>query len=156
MDLEVVTKKPDMNSHPTPLLFVHGAWHGAWCWEHFQSYFAEQGYTLYAVNLRGHGNSEGRDRIRWFRAAEYVADVTQIVNQLPPSSVLIGHSAGGYLLQKYLESHSAAAVVLLASISARRTWKLFFSNEQASSVAVRQNAFDLEFFCLHRDAEVGP
>ena len=28
---------------PTPLLFVHGAWHGAWCWEeHFLDRFAER------------------------------------------------------------------------------------------------------------------
>lgn len=126
MDLEVITKKPDGNSHPTPLLFIHGAWHGAWCWENFQSFFAKQGYASYALNLRGHGNSEGRHRIRWFSAAEYVADVAQVVNQLPQSPVLIGHSLGGYLIQKYLESHSAAGAVLLASVSVRGTWNMFF------------------------------
>jgi hypothetical protein len=30
--LEVITYKPLSSPRPTPLLFVHGAWHGAWCW----------------------------------------------------------------------------------------------------------------------------
>lgn len=126
MALEVITKKPDGDSHPTPLLFIHGAWHGAWCWENFQSYFAEQGYASYALNLRGHGNSEGRDRLRWFRAADYVADVAHVADQLPRSPVVIGHSMGGYLIQKYLEAHSASGAVLLASLSVHGTFKLFW------------------------------
>ncbi len=126
MYLEVIKKKPNGNSRPTPLLFIHGAWHGAWCWENFQSYFAEQGYASYALNLRGHGNSEGRDRLRWFRAADYVADVAHIADQLPQSPVVIGHSMGGYLIQKYLESHSAPGVVLLASIPVTGAFRLFW------------------------------
>jgi len=34
--LEVIEKGQCTETHPVPLLFVHGAWHGAWCWdEHF-------------------------------------------------------------------------------------------------------------------------
>ena len=40
MQLEVITHKPKAVSS-TPILFVHGAWHGAWCWENFLPYFAE-------------------------------------------------------------------------------------------------------------------
>ncbi len=43
MQLEVITHKPKAVSS-TPILFVHGAWHGAWCWENFLPYFAERGY----------------------------------------------------------------------------------------------------------------
>jgi pimeloyl-ACP methyl ester carboxylesterase len=36
MNLEIISKSPSSEPRPTPLLFVHGAWHGAWCWaEHF-------------------------------------------------------------------------------------------------------------------------
>lgn len=114
--LEIIARHPKKDLGATPLLFVHGAWHGAWCWEHFQSYFAEQGYSSYALSLRGHGASDGRDRLRWVRAAEYVEDLAQAAGQLRRAPVLVGHSAGGYLIQKYLESHSAAAAVLLASL----------------------------------------
>ena len=46
MELEIISKRPRAKTHPTPLLFVHGAWHGAWCWENFLSYFAEHGYEV--------------------------------------------------------------------------------------------------------------
>jgi pimeloyl-ACP methyl ester carboxylesterase len=116
LKLEVLSKYPLEKRHTTPLLLVHGAWHGAWCWENFLPYFAEQGYEVHALSLRGHGNSEGREGIRWYSTQNYVADVAQVVNGLSPSPILIGHSMGGYVLQKYLESHTAPAAVLLASI----------------------------------------
>lgn len=104
-------------TRPTPVLFVHGAWHAAWCWENFLPAFARAGYASYALSLRGHGGSEGREGLRWHSAAHgYVADVAQVVATLGASPILVGHSMGGYVVQKYLESNSAAAGVLLASI----------------------------------------
>ena len=116
MKLEVISKHPIERTHATPLLFVHGAWHGAWCWENFLPYFAEQGYEVHALSLRGHGNSEGRNGIRWYSVKNYVEDVARVVKNLHPSPVLICHSMGGYVLQKYLETHTAPAGVLLATI----------------------------------------
>ena len=116
MKLEILSKYPSEKTHATPLLLVHGAWHGAWSWENFLPYFAENGYEVHAVSLRGHGNSEGRERIRWFSTEEYVADVEQVVKSMSTPPVLVAHSMGGYVVQKYLEGHSAPAGVLLASI----------------------------------------
>src|SRR5437762_4644186 len=76
MDLELITRKAQGDSYATPLLFVHGAWHGAWCWdEHFLPYFAEQGFDAHALSFRIHGKSESVGQLRWKRAADYVADV---------------------------------------------------------------------------------
>jgi pimeloyl-ACP methyl ester carboxylesterase len=117
MKLEVVSKLPSHRKHAIPLLLVHGAWHGAWCWENFIPYFADHGYEVHALSLRGHGNSEGRDGIRWYSAArEYVEDVEKVADSLGEAPVLIGHSMGGYITQKYLEKRDAPAGVLLASI----------------------------------------
>ena len=116
MKLEVISKHPREKTHATPLLFVHGAWHGAWCWENFLPYFAEHGYEAHALSLRGHGNSEGKDGIRWYSAQDYINDLQQVVDCLDTSPILIAHSMGGYIVQKYLETHSAPAGVLLASI----------------------------------------
>jgi len=117
MQLEVVTTKPPAEARPTPLLFIHGAWHGAWCWtEHFLPYFAQHNYISHALSLRGHGNSEDRKRLRWTRLADYVADVDQVVSQLEKPPVLIGHSMGGLIVQKYLETHQMPAAVLLAPV----------------------------------------
>lgn len=117
MKLEIISKYPSGKAHATPLLFVHGAWHAAWCWDvHFLDYFAQHGYAAHALSLRGHGGSEGRDSLRWTRIADYVADLVQVVATLPAPPVLIGHSMGGFIVQKYLEAHTAPAVVLLASV----------------------------------------
>lgn len=115
MQLEVIQRQPAQTPRPTPLLFVHGAWHGAWCWEeHYLRYFADAGYEVYALSLRGHGKSAGS--YRGARIADYVADVAQVVDSLQTPPVLIGHSLGGFIVQKYLENHTVPAAILLASI----------------------------------------
>src|SRR5690349_1372126 len=110
MQLEVVARAPQSPVQATPLLFVHPIGHAAWYWEeHFLPYFAQHGYAAYALSLRGHGASEGRDRLRWASVANYVADVAQVVDQLPCPPVLIGDSLGGLVVRKYLESRPAPA-----------------------------------------------
>ena len=117
MHIEVITRKSESNvGHKTPILCVHGGYHGAWCWdEHFLPYFAKAGFDAYALSLRGHGQSDGHDNINRWRIADYVMDVAKVAAQLPAAPVLIGHSLGGVVVQKYLEQHAAPAGILLAS-----------------------------------------
>jgi len=116
MKLEIISKYPTDDQCPTPLLFVHGTLHTAACWDvHFLNYFAQHGYAAHALNLRGHGNSEGREKLRWTRIADFVEDVANTVQQMPSSPILIGHSMGGFIIQKYLEDHDAPTAVLLSA-----------------------------------------
>ena len=116
MKLEIISRHPADEQCPTPLLFIHGTLHTAACWDaHFLDYFAKHGYAAHALNLRGHGNSEGREKLRWTRIADFVEDVANAVQQLPSPPILIGHSMGGFIIQKYLEDHDAPAAVLLSS-----------------------------------------
>jgi pimeloyl-ACP methyl ester carboxylesterase len=118
--LEVIDKGSCSDSHPVPLLFVHGAWHGAWCWdEHFLSFFADKGFRALAVSLRWHGNSRGPKSLRACSLADYVEDVDSVADSLPTRPVLIGHSMGGFVVQKCLESRDAPAAVLVASMPPR-------------------------------------
>ena len=116
MNLEIVKEEAVSGVRPTPILLVHGMWHAAWCWaEHFLPYFAQHGYVSYALSLRGHGGSEGRERLRWTSLADYVSDVRHVVGEMERPPVLVGHSMGGIIVQKYLESNRVPAAVLLAS-----------------------------------------
>lgn len=117
MRLEVISKEPASgNPRPAPLLFVHGLFVGSWGWaEHFLDYFAAHGYSAHALSLRGHGQSEGRKGLRWISLADYVDDVAQVIARFPAPPVLIGHSYGGAVIQKYLETRTVPAAVLLAS-----------------------------------------
>lgn len=128
MKLEIVQQMPKGMARPTPLLFVHGKWHGAWCWaEHFLPYFAERGYACVALSLRGHAGSEGRERLRWTSIADYVADVEQVAGGLNAPPVVVGHSMGGFITQKYLEKHpETPAAVLLTSVPPGGLWATTF------------------------------
>lgn len=100
-----------------PLLFVHGGYSHAECWAiNFIPFFQEQGYDCYAVDLSGHGTSPGRDHLDDFGLADYVADLAAAVAALPAAPVLIGHSMGCLVSQRYLEQGSARAVALLAPV----------------------------------------
>lgn len=117
--LEVLSRPVSSASRKRPLLFVHGAYVGAWCWdEHFLDWFAELGYPVYAVSLRGHGGSPGRDQLNDFGLADYAADVAEAASGLARPPVLIGHSMGALVVQKHLERHpgSAAALVLACPV----------------------------------------
>lgn len=115
--LEVLVRSPQEPKHETPLLFVHGAFVGAWCWdEHFLQFFADAGYAAHAVSLSGHGGSRGRERLDTLSIADYVNDVREVAERMPVHPVLIGHSMGGFVVQKYLERHHAPAAVMMCPV----------------------------------------
>jgi len=114
--LEVIKQESASDPKPTPILFIHGAWHGAWCWENFLPYFAERGYNSYAVSLRGHAGSEGHNKLRWSSVNDYVQDVASVVDSIGVPPILVGHSMGGAVVQKYLENADCKGAVLLASV----------------------------------------
>lgn len=115
--LELISRLPKRPLSPTPLLFIHGAWHGAWCWnECFLSYFAEEGFAAHALSLRGHGQSGSNKPLRQCRIRDYVQDVITIAQQFERPPVVIGHSMGGFIVQKYLETQYAPAGVLMAAV----------------------------------------
>jgi pimeloyl-ACP methyl ester carboxylesterase len=118
-ELEIIEAKPrkSRKGGARPVLFVHGAFAGAWCWaEHFLPYFAKQGFRACALSLSGHGGSPGRERLDWLSIGDYVNDLTQAVSAIGGDPVLVGHSMGGFVVQKYLERESAPGAVLLASV----------------------------------------
>ncbi len=117
MKLEVISREPAGTPHPVPLLFVHGAFSSAWCWdEHFLPFFAEQGYSAHALSLRGHGSSEGAEFLHTAGLADYLEDLHTVVGRFQQPPVLIGHSMGGMLVQHYLRDHTLPAAVLMASV----------------------------------------
>ena len=117
--LEVIEKGSGSQEHPVPLLFVHGGWHAAWCWERFLDFFADAGYRAVAVSLRGHGASPSPKPLHKVSIADYIDDLRSVADDLGGPvrhPVLIGHSLGGFVIQRYLEQHSAPAAVLVGSV----------------------------------------
>lgn len=120
MNLEIIRREPLKQKWKIPLLFIHGSCHAAWCWdEYFLPYFAENGFSAHALSLRGHGASGGPNdndgKLNRVSVSDYLDDISLAVSTLPETPVLIGHSLGGLLVQKYLEKHDTPAGILLAS-----------------------------------------
>ncbi len=115
--LEVFSCLPAKPTRRPPLLFVHGAFAGGWMWtETFMPFLAAAGYPCHALSLRGHGGSQGREHIDWLSIADYVDDLKTVVDSLDAEPILIGHSMGGFIVQKYLELRDAPGVALVCSV----------------------------------------
>lgn len=81
--------------------------------------FAEKGYEVHALSSPAHGGSDPvRGHINLHSLGDYVRALGQVVDSISPRPIVIGHSMGGAILQKYLENHTLPGAVLLASIPA--------------------------------------
>lgn len=120
MKLELLEYLPTADTTNPPLLFLHGAFHGAWCWkDYFLPYFSGQGFPCYALSFRGHGGSEGHEKLDAASLEDYMHDVLEILPLLHDKPVIIGHSMGGAITQMLLNEHPDAirTAVLMSSVS---------------------------------------
>lgn len=47
--------KPEKNNQDFSILFIHGAMHGAWCWQKFfMPFFQNKNINTYAIDLSNH------------------------------------------------------------------------------------------------------
>ena len=73
-------------------VLVHGAWHGAWCWEKLVPILRGQGHTVSAVELQGEGAA--RLPVDQINLGSYVKRVTDALDAQGERSILVGHSSG--------------------------------------------------------------
>ena len=95
-----------MSSTPVVTL-VHGAWHGAWCWEQIVDRLAARGVPTVAVDLPGHGADPGPLSDLHGDAAR----VGQVLDGIDAPVVLVGHSYGGAVIT-HAGDHPAVAHLL--------------------------------------------
>jgi pimeloyl-ACP methyl ester carboxylesterase len=84
-------------------VLVHGAWHGAWCWNKVVPLLREQGHLVTAVDLPGRWQAPAR--MADIRAADYAETVGQVLRSSPLPVVLVGHSLGGATISLAAEQH---------------------------------------------------
>jgi pimeloyl-ACP methyl ester carboxylesterase len=113
------------------IVFLHGAWVTAACWERMQPWFEARGYTCIAPNWPGKDRPVEAIRadpapLRGLGVAEIVASYEQIVRERlavdgePP--ILIGHSFGGLFTQILLDHGLGAAGVAIDSAPPKGIW----------------------------------
>lgn len=122
--VERISYWPKNPKHSTPILFQHGMWHGAWCWERWQMILAQQGWESHAISLPGHGASPVQRPVRFCGLGYYLSFLTREIDRLPQKPILIGHSMGGALAQWYLKkvADDLPATILVASWTSHSTW----------------------------------
>lgn len=100
-----------------PLLFVHGGYATASCWDaYFLPWFSHRGFDCHALDLSGHGASEGHERLHSYGIDDYAEDLAQVVRRLAGPVILIGHSMGSAVVERFLERNRAQAAVLMAPV----------------------------------------
>ena len=117
---EVIRCEPAEDAARPPLLFVHGMNHGAWVWQDtWMPAAAQRGWSCVALSLRGHGASEGHDRLRRWKFRDYEHDVMQVIVGLPRPPILVGHSMGALVVRRVIARYPAPGAVLIAPPGAR-------------------------------------
>ncbi len=100
---------------PRPVVLVHGAWHGAWCWAPLQAELDQRGIASIAIDLPGHGASA----LPLGGLQHDAAHVTATLDHLGfDDIVLVGHSYGGAVItQTAVGRGDLAHLVYLAAFA---------------------------------------
>ncbi|MBC2637912.1 MULTISPECIES: alpha/beta hydrolase [unclassified Rhodococcus (in: high G+C Gram-positive bacteria)] len=118
------TIRVDAPDSRATVVLVHGAWHGAWCWQDgFAQRLATRGISTISPSLRGHAGSAEGVRINRMCMRDYVDDVVDIVarvtHEFGTIPFVAGHSMGGGVVQGLLSRPHPpriAGAALLASM----------------------------------------
>jgi pimeloyl-ACP methyl ester carboxylesterase len=82
-------------------VLIHGAWHGAWCWEKVIPLLEKEGHRVVAPDLPGHGKD--KRPIADITLQAYTDRVCQILDEQSDPVVLVGHSMGGAVITQTAE-----------------------------------------------------
>ncbi len=77
------------------ILCVHGFLEHAHVWDFAAPLLVAQGYRVYALDWRGHGDSDWVGAGGYYHFLDYVADLAALVPQLGEQVILLAHSMGG-------------------------------------------------------------
>jgi pimeloyl-ACP methyl ester carboxylesterase len=74
-------------------VLVHGAFHGAWCWEPLVTELSAAGHVVTALDLPGHGDDP--TPVADVTLDAYAHRICERLEEQPDPVVLVGHSMGG-------------------------------------------------------------
>jgi pimeloyl-ACP methyl ester carboxylesterase len=122
--LENMRDTPAVGKEKGVVIFVHGPWHGGWCWEQsFTSLFSRKGYRCITFDLPYHDRAGERPDIRKVRLRDYMLTLEHVIKRVGGNPILIGHSMGAYLIQKYLVKGKCRMAVLMSPPPPDKGWR---------------------------------
>jgi pimeloyl-ACP methyl ester carboxylesterase len=96
-------------------VFVHGTWHGGWCWRRVADALERKGHKVYAQSLTGVGD-RSHLLTKDVNLTTHVNDVVDLVKwEDLKDIVLVGHSSAGFVITEAAETigPSVASIVYL-------------------------------------------
>ncbi len=91
--------------------FVHGAYHGSWCWQPLMAELEHRGHHGLAVDLPCEDPTAG--------AIEYAGAAVEAFADAGPDLVVVGHSLGGLSIPLIAERRPVARLVYLCAMMPR-------------------------------------
>lgn len=87
-----------MRNPKPPIVLIHGAWHGAWCWRRVVPLLREAGHEVFAPTLTGLAD-KAHLLTREVSLATHVNDVLGLIEAEELNDVvLVGHSYAGMII----------------------------------------------------------
>ena len=83
------------------VVLIHGAWHGAWCWNRVVPLLEQAGHEVVTPDLPGHG--EDRTPAAEVTMEVYADRVVEALDARPEPVVLVGHSLSGTVISQAAE-----------------------------------------------------
>src|ERR1700678_3113539 len=107
-----------MTEAPVPVVFVHALWIHSDAWQPWVELYRSAGYNAIAPGWPGDSNSADDTRKNPAAVANKgIDDITSgyldVIDRLPASPIVIGHSFGGLIAQKLLSGGAAAAAIAI-------------------------------------------
>jgi pimeloyl-ACP methyl ester carboxylesterase len=122
-DFTITAELPEDRDELPPVLFVHGLFASAWCFETMLRRFADRGFPAYAVTLSGRPGGRPVDQVGQLTVADFSGDVRDafawVAANHSRKPALIGHSMGGLLAQMTAARLETSALVLMSSAPPR-------------------------------------
>lgn len=135
---QINKEKMDKNINSKTIVFVHGLFLNHQSWENWVSFFEEKGYTCYAPSYPLDNDTPAN---LWKNTPPELGKIDfeavfnhyeKFIDSLSEKPIIIGHSMGGLIAQKLVESEKAEAAICISTAAPKGVmstkWSFLKSN----------------------------
>lgn len=130
-------------------LFIHGAWHGSWCWDKISSHLKAKDCRFSTIDLPGRGiNPLPFNKIT---LATHVDHLLKIISSIEEEVILVAHSMGGLIASQVAEEipHRIKKIIYIAGFLPQNGDSLISLSEKYNHKNTPQGiVIDFENHCI--------